>query len=453
MTYVAGEVIPFQFLSAYETDLSNVSMNDLLMCALANLDDANEEGLYGVRHGSKPMNTFGRPRKDATQAERKAVLAVNPMTSLFPGLYPYAEGGIEADREVPVSFNDHVRWSLQYYDRRFRTHHSFPFVAFGIEQKRQALKQARIHIGRRDFSRDQVALSRITISDLHRAAEEEGKGLPISNPAVRSLRKHVTAMAGKLMGSDFARIANRSKLWSTTVMMNPPTLWLTINLADIHDPIVQVFAGENIDMDHFDRTLGPDRHRRAQTAAKDPYATAKFYEFLINTILETLLGVDASGQSVRSKKGIFGVVSAYFGVTEVQGRGMLHLHMVIWLKDAPTTEEMEERLRSPAFREKVKRFLQRNIRAHLDGFGEDEIKSIPEIEKHRILEPLTQAIRNTRAYDLHWRRWWFATPNYTRVRRKRAYAMTQSLGVGSASARHRSLCPMRILSKKAEYGE
>lgn len=418
-------------------------MNELMMYALANGEDPEDEGLYGVRHGSKPMNTFGRPRKGATEEERKAVLAVNPMAALFPDLFPYAEGGIEAEREVPVSFIDHVRWALQYHDRRFRTHHSFAFVAFGIEQKRQALKQARLHISRRDFARDQIAISRITINDLRRAAEEEAKGQPISNPAVKLLRKHIAAMAGKLPGSDYARIANRSKLWSTTVLMNPPTLWLTFNPADIHDPIVQIFAGENINMDEFNRLLGPDRQRRARNVAQDHYATAKFFEFLINTILETLLGIDASGQSVRSKKGIFGYVSAYFGVTEVQGRGMLHLHMVVWLRDAPTTEEMEEKLRSPEFRDKVKRFLERNIRAHLDGFGEEEIKNIPrdrEAPYSRPPHPNHPEYESLRD-DLEKKV--YVTRKSTRARSRRAFAMTQSWADGSASGKHRSLSQTR----------
>jgi hypothetical protein len=55
-------------------------------------------------------------------------------------------GGIEAVREVVVDFRDHIQWALKYFDRRFRRHETFSFVAFGIQQRRQALCSARIQM-------------------------------------------------------------------------------------------------------------------------------------------------------------------------------------------------------------------------------------------------------------------------------------------------------------------
>ena len=49
--------------------------------------------------------------------------------------FPYGFGGIEAEREVTVPFTEHIQWALQYHDRRFRKHETFPFVAFGIGQR------------------------------------------------------------------------------------------------------------------------------------------------------------------------------------------------------------------------------------------------------------------------------------------------------------------------------
>ena len=37
--------------------------------------------------------------------------------------------------------------------------------------------------------------------------------------------------------------------------------------------------------------------------------------------------------------GIFGYVGGYFGVVEAQGRGSLHVHMLLWLKYAPNADE------------------------------------------------------------------------------------------------------------------
>jgi hypothetical protein len=60
------------------------------------------------------------------------------------------------------------------------------------------------------------------------------------------------------MGSDQSRQLYRGQIWGTCLLLGPPSLWITINPVDIHDPIVQVFAGEDIDMDRFIATTGPD---------------------------------------------------------------------------------------------------------------------------------------------------------------------------------------------------
>lgn len=124
-------------------------------------------------------------------------------------------------------------------------------------------------------------------------------------------------------------------------MLNPPSLWITINPCDLHDPIAQVFAGEHIDLDKFDSLLGPSKEKHAENIASDPYAAAKFFHFTIQTILEMLFGVTISGNRVLSTNGIFGWVSAYFSVVESQARATLHLHMMLWLLEAPSMEEME----------------------------------------------------------------------------------------------------------------
>ena len=55
-------------------------------------------------------------------------------------------------------------------------------------------------------------------------------------------------------------------------MINPPSLWITINPSDLHDPIAQIFAGEDIDMDKFASTLGLSKETRAVNVANDPFA-------------------------------------------------------------------------------------------------------------------------------------------------------------------------------------
>jgi hypothetical protein len=280
--------------------------------------------------------------------------------------------------EVPVSFREHVKWALQYHDRRFRRHKTFPFIAFGIEQHREALGSACVQMNWRSFERDARILSNITSSHLANAQAQEEKGEPITDPAIRMLRNHVHAIAGRVMGSNQSRYHLRSQIWSTTAQLSPPSVWITINPSDLHDPIAQIFAGEDIDLDKFILTSGPDNLKRATNIASDPYAAAKFFHFTIKTVLETLFGVRVTDYQVISEMGILGRVKAYFGAVESQGRGTLHLHMLIYLEGVPSPDKMMELLQSEEFRNRVMEYIQANFQVYVPGLeSSTSIKNIP----------------------------------------------------------------------------
>lgn len=369
------DVIPSLYINgAMDTNLSNLSAEELINWGMLNLWSGGGEGSYAVRHGTKPVNDFGRPRHgDPVDPHR-----LNFFERAYPVLFPYGCGGIERDQPVPISFIDHVRWALQYHDRRFRRHETFPFVSFGIQQRRQALLSARLQMRRPNFEKEAQKFSLITMSKLKQAADDEARGLLVTDPAIRLLQKNVYSMVAKVQGSNQSRIQLRSQIWSTCLKKNPPSLWITINPSDLHDPIAQVFAGEKIDLDKFVSTMGPDLDQRSRNIAADPYAAAKFFHFTIRTILETLFGIKVTTFQVKNRTGIFGRVSAYFGTVESQGRATLHLHLIVWLENAPSSDKMNEMLSTQDFRIKVSEYIQANLRAYLPGLDSKEtIQAIP----------------------------------------------------------------------------
>ncbi|KAF8836127.1 hypothetical protein BDN67DRAFT_984165 [Paxillus ammoniavirescens] len=112
-----------------------------------------------------------------------------------------------------------------------------------------------------------------------------------------------------------------SFVWGLTVKMGPPSLWITINPADIHDPVAQVFTGVKIDLDHFDQTAGPDSTLHSIHITQDPYAALKFFHFTICAVIDSLFGIYSAhkGSTLRRKIGIFGIVEGYIGTVEAQG--------------------------------------------------------------------------------------------------------------------------------------
>ena len=169
------------------------------------------------------------------------------------------------------------------------------------------------------FKHEARSISSITAEKLEQVKSDEEKGLPVSDEAVRALKKHVHAIAAWVSGSNQSHYQLQSQIWSTLTVLGPPSLWIMINPSDLHDTIAQIFAGEDIDMDNFMATLGPDKEKCAKNIADDPYAAAKFFHFMIVTILETLFQVKVTMTQVKAKVGVFGQVTAYFGTVESQG--------------------------------------------------------------------------------------------------------------------------------------
>jgi len=66
---------------------------------------------------------------------------------------------------------------------------------------------------------------------------------------------------------------------------------MTINPDDLHDPVVQVFAGEAINLDVFEASGGPDRMAQARNVVADPCAAAECFYFLIHMMLQDLFQV------------------------------------------------------------------------------------------------------------------------------------------------------------------
>ena len=374
-----------------DTDMTTATSNELMQWGLANLWKDGQEAGYAVRHGAKPVRDFGRRFAGQSSNDETTGDEDNFFEKAFPCLFPYGEGGIEGFQPETVDFTEHIRWALRYHDRRFRRHETFPFVAFGIQQRRSSLASARIQMQRHTFDRDARLLSSLTVDKLEQAQEEEAQGKIISDPAVKLMRQHIYATAGRVIGSNYAREQLRSQIWSTSVMLNPPSLWLTINPCDLHDPIAQVFAGEEIDLDAFHSLLGPSKETRARNIAMDPYAAAKFFHFIIRTTLETLFGVSVTSFQVHSSLGIFGWVSAYFGVMESQARATLHLHILLWLLNAPSMETMHTLLKSEKFQQRVTDFIRENIRAYLPGLESDDsignIRNEVEVAYSRLPNP------------------------------------------------------------------
>lgn len=352
----------------------------MLAHALANASDIERTRGFAVKRGSSFVNEYGRRDELTEELTNGGTSNPNHLYGAFPTLFPYGEGGFEVPRPRKVPYETHTRWALEYQDKRFRKDLHFIFQVFGVIQKRKVCSSVKLQIDKAQYRRHEMAIRRLKPLDLLKAAEEEKRKAPITNPAVRSLRELVSSLRTKVPGTDESRTGMRSQIWGLTTMKNAPSIWLTINPSDTNDPIAQVLAGEDINLREFIRTAGPNPTQRAQNVASDPFAAAKFFHYIISIVLEELLGIKVHKDrgKIAHKKGILGIIEAYIGAVEAQGRGTLHLHMLLWLTGAPTPSETKRLLHTEAFRKRVAKYLSTTIKASLD---DQDAETLPKRRK------------------------------------------------------------------------
>lgn len=164
------------------------------------------------------------------------------------------------------------------------------------------------------------------------------------------------------MASSYSRMALRTQIHSLIYYKDLPSIFVTINPADIHSPVALYFAGVKLDLDNIQYEQLMDAYRRAEIVASHPVATAKFFHVLITNILNTMI-----------VGGVLGPIKAYFGTVESQGRGSLHLHLLIWLSHDMKPVDIKEKIKDAGFREKLKTSLEDIIKEDLDDFKEKRI--------------------------------------------------------------------------------
>jgi hypothetical protein len=91
-----------------------------------------------------------------------------------------------------------------------------------------------------------------------------------------------------------------------------------------------------------------------------------------------LFGINVEGNRVNSGIGILGRVQAYFGLVESQGRGTLHLHLILWLANTPRSDVVPEMLQNSDFCQRITEYIKANLRAYLPGL--ESAESIQELD-------------------------------------------------------------------------
>ena len=155
------------------------------------------------------------------------------------------------------------------------------------------------------------------------------------------------------------KLKMRSKIRGLIARYGMPAFWMTINLSDLRNPLVLILAGVECPEDILSRANVAIRH---STATSNPVAVAQFFNHICKGIFKSLL-CSHTGQI-----GILGEVANHFGVVEANGRGMLHLHALIWLTGNLAFDSLRHRLlQDSTFANKMMHYLESIIVQSIDS--------------------------------------------------------------------------------------
>lgn len=199
---IEAEVVPLQSYGVMDLSGMDINNHEVFANAMRNLSRSGEEN-YVVRRGGF-VNEYPRVDEHGQQGAGD-IEHPNYFLGAFPCLFPYDQGGFEVDRPWKLSYVEQARWALRYADKRFRLDVQFVFQIFGIMQKREVCWSTCLQIKKEDFCRNEEAIQGIDAGALLQASREESEKKPISNVAVKALKRHVSAVRTKVIGTDESR--------------------------------------------------------------------------------------------------------------------------------------------------------------------------------------------------------------------------------------------------------
>ena len=273
---------------------------------------------------------------------------------MFPWLFPYGLGGIGT---ANISDKEHKRHLLMYNDKRFQTDVNFPFVAFSHEQMKANTTQSFLLTDQsrfKDISQRMMNINWTTLNELTQRMEA-GEHISPKTEAEKNcfqIIHDLDAISGKMHGSTTSKKYMRSEIWSLINYLGSPSWYITLSPADIQHPICIYFADVK---EKFTPTL-PTYDERARLVCQNPVAGAQFFDFMVCTFLEDVLGVRAD-----KREGFYGHTSGYYGTVEQQGRLTLHFHMLLWIAGNMNPEDLRARIleESSVWRQNLIKWLER----------------------------------------------------------------------------------------------
>jgi hypothetical protein len=232
------------------------------------------------------------------------------------------------------------------------------YLLYDVIQLRKSSMGNAFLIKRQNWQSAMEDIASLTVSQLQDAAKAVAAGQRIEDPVIRRLLRYIETIGMQIPGSFSQKLRMRSEIRGLITRFGMPAFWITINPSDLRNPLVLILAGVEYSGDIF--TTANTAIREA-AATSNPVAVAEFFHHICKAILNGLFATNTG------RIGILGDLSNHFAVVETNGRGMLHLHGLAWVKGNLAFTSLRDRLLQDSdFAARMIRYLESIIAQGVD---------------------------------------------------------------------------------------
>ena len=337
-----------------------------------------DQNILFVGHDSKPESMF-----------KNAQL----FPSMMPWLFPYGLGGIGNSKIIGLmSSLAQKKLLLMYQDKRFQTDPGFPLIAFNQEQIKDSSTAGFVTAEKPYFAevaKRLITLDKFVLDDITNRMMKGERVKPETDAekACFKVLSDIDTVGGHVKGSLTSKKYMRNEVWSLISYIGAPSWFITLSPADINHPICIYFADKNITFKPKIYFKKADEAYRLVTS--NPVAAARFFHIMVENFVKHVLGFKTK------HPGFYGKTEAFYGTVEQQGRLTLHLHLLLWIKNALSPQYIRDKIMDPDsdFQKAMVEYLEAVHKGEFfNGKLEDVVERIEEYQKNPEYIPPTKTM-------------------------------------------------------------